>query len=243
MDEVSSFFSEISLWTRAADEHVWFGIVPRPSFRFHSLVFRTHTLVEDFGDTALYAGPRATLESYQKRSMQQLMMGWNNELALKFFSGRWEAIQKATGKQSSTSSSSGKIIGHTIGENDMCHRCNALKGFELLNEQSECYLVYSYGVYDNDRYIWSDWDWTQGLSVLQVGALLPGKLPQNYSETDPLSKTVRSMGYPDLLARLFREKEIPFDDLTEQDWLCVDCLKDFVKHHLCRWWLDHKRES
>ena len=76
-----------------------------------------------------------------------------------------------------------------------------------------------------------------------MSLLLPGNLPRNYTELNELREATRHMTYAQIMAQLFRSKEIPFEELTERDWLCDVCVKDFIKHHFCRWWLDHKRES
>lgn len=49
------------------------------------------------------------------------------------------------------------------------------------------------------------------------------------------------MGYHSLLKEMFVAKEAPYDDIHEEDWLCLDCLEGFIKHYLCAWWLDWKR--
>lgn len=49
------------------------------------------------------------------------------------------------------------------------------------------------------------------------------------------------MGYRAFLIEMFNMKEAPYDNIHEQDWLCLDCLEGFIKRYLCAWWLDWKR--
>lgn len=83
----------------------------------------------------------------------------------------------------------------------------------------------------------------EGVPGFRFQQLLPGKLPQNHTETNAVLTAIHGMSHSEIIAQLFHEKEIPFEELTKDDWLCADCLIEFIKHHFCRWWLDHKREG
>lgn len=52
---------------------------------------------------------------------------------------------------------------------------------------------------------------------------------------------IQEKGYHALLKGPFKAKEAPYDDIEEQDWLCLDCLEGFVKYRLCTRWLDWKQ--
>ena len=91
-----------------------------------------------------------------------------------------------------------------------------------------------------DSRVTTDWDLLQGMPGLQLSLFLPGNLPHNFTE---LNEATCDMTYAQIVAQLFRSKEIPFEKLTERDWLCVICVKDFIEHHFCQWWLDNKDGS
>jgi hypothetical protein len=161
----------------------------------------------------------------------------------RFFSGTLDLIrqERSQGSQQSNSSNGGVILVQVIGENDKCQRCYARKGLELWNETSRS----TASLIDQTPRLTlrTDWDYLLGIRDADISRYLPGRLGSNFTETAPLRDMLRDIRYSAFLRRLFRDKEAPFDTLTEQDWLCLDCLGDFIRHHLCQWWLDHKREG
>lgn len=74
-----------------------------------------------------------------------------------------------------------------------------------------------------DSGVTPDWDLLEGMPGLQLSLFLPGNLPHNFTE---LNEATRDMTYAQIMGQLFRSKEIPFENLTERDWLCAACVKD-----------------
>ncbi|KAF7980636.1 hypothetical protein HWV62_37440 [Athelia sp. TMB] len=189
----------------------------------------TTWLVNDgeLGNRAAFHGPRTLLVCYQERDLNKLIDYVRG--GERFFSGPFERVQtsrqKGQTQQSATQKAeeSRRIVEHAVGASDACRRCGVVKGLDLFNE--------------------SNWDLLQGVLGLQMSLLLPGRLPLNSTEVNKLREATCGITYAQIVAQLFRSKEIPFEELTERDWLCDVCVKDFIKHHFCRWWLDHKREG
>ena len=80
----------------------------------------------------------------------------------------------------------------------------------------------------------------EGVVGFQLWLLLPGRLPHSRTETELLRSTIHDMSFAGIMTQLFRDKEIPFETLQPDDWLCVECTKEFIKRHFFKWWLDHK---
>lgn len=158
-----------------------------------------------------------------------------------FFSVPLDLIRQERGQGSQQSNGPGRhvILNQTTGENDKCQRCDVRGGLQLWNETSR------YRISPLIQLITSltDWDYLLGILNAEMHLHLPGRLPYNMSETIPLCDTLLDIRYSTVMARLFSEKEAPFDTLTEQDWLCLDCLTEFINHHLYKWWLGRKHEG
>lgn len=65
----------------------------------------------------------------------------------------------------------------------------------------------------------------------------------NQTETVPLRDMVQDIGSGVFIRGIFDLKEAPFDDISEEDWLCLECVNQIIEHYLCIWWLDYKREG
>jgi hypothetical protein len=212
------------------------------------LVSSTTALIINFpasyGEIPLYYGLPAVFESYEGITCDPLgtsLWEWEDDDAAGFLSDPLNLIRQERGQSSQQSSSSGgpTILKEVIGEHDKCRHCDVRKGLQLWNETSKHSNPHS----NVSITFCTDWDDLLGILNADVHRHLPGRLPYNISETKLIRDTLKDIRYSAFLAGLFTKKEAPFDTLTEQDWLCLDCVLDFIHHHLFKWWLDHKREG
>jgi hypothetical protein len=159
-----------------------------------------------------------------------------------FLSGPLDLIRKDRSQGSQQSISDGKVIlSEVFGEDDICQHCGQRKGLELWDETSGLSV---FPLYLNHNPIFcTDWNYLTGVLNSDIHERLPGKLPHNHSETIQLRDTLKDMQYSVFMTDLFSQKMAPYDQLSEQDLLCIDCLSKFIQHHLVQWWLNHKREG
>ena len=186
----------------------------------------------------LWNGPQIILQCYQDVTM----FPYAGQDHATFLSDHLEVIRKDRGQDPRSSISEDKVIlSEILGDNDACQRCGVREGLQLWNEASTwCLYIY---LARSGNYFRADWDYLPGFLNRDIHNRLPGKLVHNPTETNPLKDTLRNLDYSVLMTQLFNRKEAPYDQLSGQDLLCLNCLNEFIQHHLCQWWLNHKREG
>ncbi|KAF8644677.1 hypothetical protein AX16_008337 [Volvariella volvacea WC 439] len=194
-----------------------------------------------FEEAVLACGPGRILDAYKTAEPYELEgylqeqsifeMDLDGELAplVRYLLHPLEAIwgkRKAKPPEETTHWKS-ILEGCIIDSQDRCQNCDMTRGSELWNESNWETLQYTR--------IGKNW----------LHTLFKGDLSRNTIELaffDEI-KDKPSFTYHNMMKRMFKTKLSGFDSWTEQDWLCMNCVKEFITSHLHLWFLEKKREE
>lgn len=82
-------------------------------------------------------------------------------------------------------------------------------------------------------------DWALLKGYMGLPSEIFAKLPCNVVEK-PLFKTLQEADYDTLFHELFSYTDGPSKDWKKQDWICLDCIREFFRMSVFRWWRDRK---
>ena len=82
-------------------------------------------------------------------------------------------------------------------------------------------------------------DWARLKGCIGLPSEIFVKLPCNVVER-PLFKTLQEANYDTLFHELFAHRGDTSKDWTKQNWICVDCIREFFRMSVCRWWRQRK---
>ncbi|KAF9464131.1 hypothetical protein BDZ94DRAFT_1257074 [Collybia nuda] len=215
---VSIFLRDVAQWTEIADR----------SFEYSG-----------FGDLALVQGPQKILEAYETLDTETLReiteQVEDPDDLVELFKGYLapplsSVFEARKTKPPATDNTHWKSILKDIqSENDTCHRCHGVYGFDLYNETN----------WENLRGIDSTHKWN-------INKYLKGNLYQSQSISDYLSSEVDS-STTSIHTRMLREihdlRVVSYDTWDKQDWLCADCIVEILRVHLHLWLLFLKKRS
>lgn len=149
-------------------------------------------------------------------------------------------IRKAKSLTTSDGLQSAILADITECDMDSCAFCTAAQGPKLYNSTSGHPSKYI-SKFILTKNLPPDWEWIKGLITEEINVFLPGELPRNLWESNALCSVVKSTGYVSMLHSMFSSRKEIYAGVDESSWLCLDCVKAFIRGHLMEWWLENKR--
>jgi len=182
----------------------------------------------------LFAGPHIILRCYEEQSSDPLPFSYifNEEVYEKFLLPSVEGILSQR-NITIPLAFVGSILDDVCGIYDTCRACGR-DGRKFLPANTQC---------TPDLYNEKNWARLKGYIGLPSENFL--KLSSNVVEKQ-LFKTLREANYDTLFHELFAHRDGPSKDWTKQDWICLDCIPEFFRMSVFRWWRERKvraRES
>lgn len=87
-----------------------------------------------------------------------------------------------------------------------------------------------------------DWDYLKGQVGYDLHHQFKGKLWSNRAEKG-FRAALRNIEYPVLMNELSEMRPDGYKEWTKQQWICFDCLRQFITDILPFWWLGVKRKG
>lgn len=82
-------------------------------------------------------------------------------------------------------------------------------------------------------------DWARLKGYIGIPSENFPNLSRNVVEK-PLFKTLLEADYDTLFHELFAHRGEHSKDWTKQDWICIDCIREFFRVSVFRWWREQK---
>jgi hypothetical protein len=82
-------------------------------------------------------------------------------------------------------------------------------------------------------------DWARLKGYIGLSSEIFVKLPYNVVER-PLFKILQEANYDTLFHELFAHRGDPSKDWTKQDWICLECIQEYFRISVFRWWRQRK---
>ncbi|KII92860.1 hypothetical protein PLICRDRAFT_487724 [Plicaturopsis crispa FD-325 SS-3] len=199
--------------------------------------FHADDFVDEIVGYALSVGPRAILETFRDQNFEAIFEASStsgdaeednfshSDIAEFFFKALTPILKTRDSKIPDTGLSyEGILLNDVAGRDDPCAHCGVPSGLRLWNE--------------------TNWQFV-GVDIFTsrtIMTLLKGKLARNASEADQIFSTLESNMFVATMAAMMELRTGPFADLTPQDWLCENCIREFLRAHLNAWWLDQRRK-
>ncbi|KAF8551973.1 hypothetical protein OG21DRAFT_1466417 [Imleria badia] len=184
--------------------------------------------VYDFKGLYLFAGPYIILRCYEEQSSDPLPLSYvfDDEVYEKFLLPSVAAILSER-NITIPLAFVGSILDEVRGANNTCRACGR-DGRASLPAGTQC-----------TPELYNENNWARLKGYMGLPSEIFVKLPSNVVER-PLFNTLKEANYDTLFHELFADTDGPSKDWTKEDWICIDCIREFFRMSIFRWWRERK---
>ncbi|KAI9574080.1 hypothetical protein HD554DRAFT_2055080 [Boletus coccyginus] len=187
--------------------------------------------VYDFDGLYLFAGPHIILRCYEEQSSDPLPYSYlfDENVYERFL---LPSVEDILSQRNITIPLAfvGSILDDVCGASDTCRGCGR-DGRMYLPAGTKC-----------TPNLYNEKNWARLKGYIGIPSENFPNLSSNVVEK-PLFKMLLEADYDTLFHELFAHRGEHSKDWTKQDWICIDCIREFFRVSVFRWWREQKIQA